>query len=294
MYLAGSHSVPGVAVLLGLIVALTYGTGDFFGGVSARRSTAAAVVVRSYTWSLAAMVLVLAVTRPATPLAHDLVLGAAVGLIGPIGIVLLYKGLATGRMSVVAPVTAVGASIVPVAWGLVTGERPSPLALLGVGAALVAVVLISGAPDHPDSLGPPTAATRDVLPLSVGSGLAFGTVYVLLGSTSDRAGIWPLVVARPISVALVTAGALATGRTLRPSHADRWTIAAAGLADLTANVVFLAAVHRGLLSIVAVVSSLYPASTVVLARVVLGERLHRVQLAGLALAVCGVMAMASG
>jgi drug/metabolite transporter (DMT)-like permease len=191
-------------------------------------------------------------------------------------------------------VTAVGASVVPVAWGLVTGERPSPIALVGVGAALVAVVLISGAPDHPDSLGPPTASTRQVLPVSIGSGLGFGTVYVLLGSTSNRAGIWPLLVARPISLAIVAGGALATGRSLHASRADRWTIAGAGLADIGANVVFLAAAHRGLLSIVAVVSSLYPASTVVLARVVLGERLHRLQLAGLALAACGVVAMASG
>jgi drug/metabolite transporter (DMT)-like permease len=283
-----------VPVLLGLVVALTYGTGDFFGGLSSRRSSAVAVVVRSYGWSLAAMALLLAVTRPAAPLAHDLLIGVAVGFIGPIGIVLLYKGLGSGRMSVVAPVTAVGASIVPVAWGLLTGERPSALALVGVAAALVAVVLISGAPDHPDSLGPATASTREVLPLAVGSGLAFGTVYVLLGSTSKDAGIWPLIVARPISIVLVGAGALLTGRSLQASRLDRWTIAAAGIADIVANVVFLAAAHRGLLSIVAVVSSLYPASTVVLARFVLGERLHRMQLVGLALAACGVMAMASG
>ena len=114
-------------VLLGLVVALTYGTGDFFGGLSSRRSPAVAVVVRSYGWSLATMALLLAVTRPAAPLAHDLLIGVAVGFIGPIGIVLLYKGLGSGRMSVVAPVTAVGASIVPVAWGLLTGERPSTL-----------------------------------------------------------------------------------------------------------------------------------------------------------------------
>ena len=119
-------------------------------------------------------------------------------------------------------------------------------------------------------------------------------MYVLLGSTSKDAGIWPLIVARPISIVLVGAGALLTGRSLRASPLDRWTIAAAGIADIVANVVFLAAAHRGLLSIVAVVSSLYPASTVVLARFVLGERLHRLQLAGLALAACGVMAMASG
>lgn len=281
-------------VLLGLVVALTYGTGDFFGGLSSRRSSAMAVVVRSYGWSIAAMLLVLAVTRPAAPLAHDLLLGVAIGFIGPIGLVLLYKGLGSGRMSVVAPVTAVGASIVPVGWGLLQGERPSAIALVGVVAALVAVVLISGAPDHPGSMGPSTATTREILPLAVGSGIAFGTVYVLLGSTSHRAGVWPLVAARPISLAVVAVGTLLTGRSLHATRADRWTIAAAGVADIAANVVFLAAAHRGLLSIVAVVSSLYPASTVVLARVVLGERLHRVQLAGLALAACGVMAMASG
>lgn len=281
-------------VLLGLVVALTYGTGDFLGGVSARRSSAVAVVVRSYSWSIAAMVLILLVTRPEAPLGRDLLLGCAMGVVGPIGIVLLYQGLSTGRMSVVAPVTAVGASMVPVTWGLIRGERPSVVALAGVAAALVAVVLISAAPDHPDSTGPATASTRKVLPLAIGSGLGFGTVYVLLGSTSKHAGIWPLVAARPISVTIVAAVALTSGRSLHGSRADRWTIAGAGLADIGANVVFLAAAHRGLLSIVAVVSSLYPASTVVLARVVLGERLHRLQVAGLALAACGVVAMASG
>ena len=106
--------------------------------------------------------------------------------------------------------------------------------------------------------------------------------------------IWPLVAARPIAMAIVAGSALATGRLLRANRADRWTIAAAGVADITANVVFLAATRRGLLSIVAVVSSLYPASTVALASIVLGERLHRTQLLGLALAACGVMAMAAG
>ncbi len=283
-----------MAVLLGLVVAATYGTGDFFGGISARRSSATAVVVASFAWSVGAMALLLAITRPAAPLARDLVLGLVIGLVSPVAIVLLYKGLATGRMSVVAPVTAVGASMVPVLWGLATGERPSWLAMAGVAAALVAVVLISGSPDHPDSLGPSTASTRRVMPLAVGAGLGFGTVYVLLGSTTNRAGIWPLLVARVLAICILAAATLATGRPLRAARADRRTIAVAGLADITANAVFVVAVHRGLLSIVAVVSSLYPASTVTLARVVLKERLHRTQLLGLALAACGVVAMAAG
>jgi drug/metabolite transporter (DMT)-like permease len=188
-------------------------------------------------------------------------------------------------------------------WGLATGERPSAVALAGVGVALVAVGLIAGAPTHQDH--PEDAA---VLPVSrvIGpaclSGLGFGAIFVLLGATSDHAGLWPLVVARPTAIALTVATlALVAWRRRRPlrpaivpARAAWPTLAVAGTFDITANATYLAATNRGLLSIVAVLSSLYPASTVVLARVVLGERLHRMQLAGLALAAAGIAAMATG
>lgn len=296
-----------MAVVLGLLVAIAYGSGDFFGGLAAKRTSAITVVVGSF--SIAAVLLVLAtagwylVGDPPTPTTKDLWLGAASGLIGPIALSLLYRGLAMGRMSVVAPVTAVVAAIVPLVWGLASGERPSAIALAGVAVALLAVALISGAPtheDHPEELA--VQPLSQVIPPALLSGLGFGAIFVLLGSTSTNSGLWPLLVARPIAVIATVSTAVLLARrsgalvrsSVLPASSALVFVAGAGTLDITANGIYLAASHTGLLSIVAVLSSLYPASTVVLARVVLGERLHRIQLAGLALAAAGIAGMAAG
>jgi len=215
---------------------------------------------------------------------------------------LLYRGLAMGRMSVVAPITAVVAAIVPLVWALVDGERPSAIALAGVVVALVAIVLVAAAPEHDEH--PEDAAVAPlgkVVPPAVASGLGFGALYVELGETSSHAGLWPLFVARPVAVAVTALAALLLVRRAgRPASAvvparTAWPyVAGAGVLDVTANGLYLAATNAGLLSIVAVLSSLYPAATVVLARVVLGERLHRVQVVGLVLAAAGIAAMAMG
>ncbi|HRW36275.1 MAG: EamA family transporter [Acidimicrobiales bacterium] len=296
-----------MAIVLGLLVALFYGSGDFFGGLASKRAASPTVVVGSFT--VAAVLLAVTtlgwavVGELPTPDGRDLWLGAASGVIGPISLALLYRGLASGRMSVVAPITAVVAAIVPLAWGLAVGERPSAVALGGVVVALVAVVLIAGAPAHEDH--PVDAAVlpvREVVGPAVLAGLGFGVIFILLGETSGHAGLWPLVVARPTAIVLTAAAlalvALRRGRPLGPSIVPAraaWpALSVAGTFDITANATYLAAANRGLLSIVAVLSSLYPAATVVLARLVLGERLHRVQLAGLALAAAGIAAIAAG
>lgn len=299
-----------MAVVLGLLVSLTYGSGDFFGGLAAKRARAGAVVLGSFALSTVLLAGATAVWwlvgNLPTPQGRDLALGAATGVVGPMALGLLYHGLAVGRMSVVAPVTAVLAALVPFAWGLATGDRPSALALAGVAGALVAVAFISGAPEHADTLREPGEAAlrtdRGVVAVAAGAGVGFGVVYVLLGSTTDHAGLWPLLVARPLSVVLAVA-ALATVARIRhrpvvqelgvPADA-RHLVAAAGVLDVGANAIYLAATRQGLLSIVAVLSSLYPAATVVLARVFLGERLHRQQVAGLVLAAAGVTAISLG
>ncbi|HEX2575608.1 MAG TPA: DMT family transporter [Aquihabitans sp.] len=297
-----------MAVALGLLVALFYGSGDFFGGLGSKRSTASAVVVGSFAISGVCLAVVTlgwaALGDPPTPAGRDLVLGAAAGVVGPVALGLLYRGLAIGRMAVVAPTTAVVAAVVPFAWGLLEGERPPPVAIVGVLVALVAVGLISAAPAHPDDAAPvPSSAPRGrgLVATALASGLGFGVIFVLLGSTTEDAGLWPLLVARPVAVAVAAAGLLwwarRRGTDPRPAlvpAAGSWAlVAATGVLDTTANGLYLAATQRGLLSIVAVLSSLYPASTVVLARVVLGERLHIAQVVGLALATAGVVAMAA-
>ena len=271
------------------MVAAAYGTADFLGGFASKRTTAAAVVVFSQAVGLAIMVAIVALDSQSEPTPRAFLFGAMAGTVGSVGILLLYSGLAMGRMSVVAPATAVGAALVPVAWGLTEGERPSLFALVGAALAIVAIVLISRAA-HDDT----SDAGVGGLDRGIGAGLAFGIVFVALSETPRGSGMWPLVAGRATSVVLVTLAALVVGWRLRPEPGDRKAILAAGVFDTTANALYLLAVRRGLLSLVAVLSSLYPAATVVLARAVLHERISRPQLAGLVLAATGVALIAKG
>lgn len=294
-----------MAVVLGLLVALTYGSGDFFGGIAASRTKPSSVVLGSFAISATCLLVVTAgwaiVGTLPHPSAHDLWLGVAAGCVGPVAVGFLYRGLALGRMSVVAPVTAVVAAVVPFGWGLLHGERPSAVALVGAGVALVAVALISGAPTHPDDLTTAGGTSPALLATAVVAGLGFGVIFILFGSVGDDAGLWPILAARLVAVAgmgtLLVGWHRARGRAARPwviPAAGSWApVAGAGVLDITANALYLAAAQRGLLSLVAVLSSLYPASTVVLARLVLGERLHRIQVVGLVLAAAGVAAIAA-
>lgn len=295
-----------MAIVLGLLVALFYGAGDFFGGLAAKRTPAVTVVLGSFALSAALVAVTLGgwslLGDPPTPAGTDLWLGVGVGLVGPLAVSLLYRGLAMGRMSVVAPITAVVAAIVPLGWALVDGERPSAVALAGVAVALLSIALVAGAPEHDDHPDDAAAAPlAQVVPPAVASGLGFGALFVMLSETSADAGLWPLLTARPVAVVVTALAALLLARragqgpaAIIPARAAWPAVAGAGVLDVTANAIYLAATNSGLLSIVAVLSSLYPAATVLLARLVLGERLHRVQVAGLALAAGGIAAMATG
>ena len=280
-----------MAVLLGVLVALSYGAGDFLGGLATRAQAVTTVVAASQASAL--VLLVIGVPLRGSPLGwDDLGLGALAGGIGVVGILLLYQGLATGAMGVVAPVTAVGAAVVPLVVGLATGERPAPLALLGALVALAAVVLVaSGHEEAPDA--PPRSNGRSPMLLAVGAGTAFGLVFVLLGATDEASGFWPLLGGRIVSVTLVCLWLVRSRTPFVPRAGTRLVVVGAGLLDVTANGLYLLAVREGLLSVVAVLSSLYPAATVVLARVVLGERLRPAQLAGLGLGLAGVTLIAA-
>lgn len=293
-----------MALVLGLAVALTYGTADFFGGLATKANAAFVVVAVSQAWGLVVLAAAGAALGIGDPSGADLVLGGATGAAGLAGVGLLYRALAAGAMGKVAPVTAVGAAVLPVGWGLATGERPGPVALAGVVVALVAVsVVAGGGPAGQGAAGSGSAgsgpagaagAGRGPLVLAAGAGGAFGVLFILLAATSDASGLAPLVAARAVSVALVVATAALTRRSLRVAPGTGATVAGAGLLDMAANVLFLLAARRGLLSLVAVLASLYPAATTVLARVVLGERLSRGQLAGIALALAGLVLIAGG
>lgn len=278
-------------MVLGLAVAATYGAADFCGGLASKRATAWSVVLASQYVGFAAVALLVLVDGAPRPPGADLLLGVAASCAGVIGVGLLYFGLARGPMGVVAPITAVGSAVVPSTWGLVQGERPGVLALAGVAVALVAVVLISRTPGGRDDPARPAGTT---LAAAVGAGGAFGVFFVFLSHTGDESGFWPIFSGRVASTTALLVVLALLARPLLPRGAAPGVVVLAGLFDVGANALFLLASREGLLALVAVLASLYPAATVVLARALLAERLQRHQLLGLVAALVGVALITGG
>jgi uncharacterized membrane protein len=282
------------AAVLAILSAATFGAADFLGGLAARRaSTIAAVVV-----SQAAGLILLAVLLPLLPTADvttvDMAWGAAAGLAGGVGVAWLYRALAIGTMSIVAPVTALLAVIVPVSAGLIFGERLTMMTSAGVGLAIAAIVLVSQVATEAGSRSAGPTDARAALRLAIMSGIAIGLFLVALERTRTEAGLWPLVAARAVSISLF----VAIGRMRREPvllHGRVATIAiTGGVLDMLANVLYLVAVRSGQLSVVATLTSLYPASTAILARVVLAERMSTVQIVGVLAAVLATVLIVAG
>src|SRR5919204_2817345 len=266
-----------MAVALGVLVALGFGSADFLGGFTSQRLHTVTVLLVSQAFGLAAAVVLVVALRDAAPDAHVFVLSAIAGVVGVAALWLLFRGLAVGRMSIVAPLSAVGSGVLPVAWGLLRGEPPTVLALVGVALALIAVVIIGRGAEH-DAV--PSVPPAQELALGIGSGVGFGIVLILFSESATDSGMWPLLIARCVSVPLLVALAFVLGRPARVPAAELPPVAGAGLFDVGANAMVLLAVRRGLLSLVAPVAALYPATTVVLARVILRERIGRQRAGG--------------
>ncbi len=277
-----------MSLLLGLLVAASFGTGDFFGGLSSRRLPTLVVLAVAQSCALVGAVVV-ALLAGGSPSGADLLTGAVAGLLNVAAVGCLYRGLAVGRIGVVAPIAAVIGAVIPVAWGLATGERPGVLALVGVALAVGAAGLIST--DAEESEGGPD---RRALLLAVGAGVGFGSSFVCFALTAHDSGAWPVLTARVAAVIGVGLVLLVT-RT-RPTWAPGpgGQAVAAGLLDVTATALLLVAVRSGLAAVVAPVASLAPGFTVAHARWYLHERAGRLQVVGLAVALVGLALIASG
>lgn len=276
-----------MSYLLALCAAALYGAADFAGGLSTRRAGTTQVVVASQACGLVLLALALLVLPAASPTRADLLWGVVAGLTGGIGVGLLYRGLAIGTMAVVAPTTAVCAVVIPVVASFALGERPAPLALAGIALGVVSIILISRPRTTTDAeRGRADAA---VIGTALASGVAIGCFLLALARTRTEAGMWPLLVSRTVSVSLFTAIAIATEQTLRmPAPVFRLALVA-GVGDIVANALYLVAARMGPLSGVVTLSALYPASTVLLARVVLDERLAPWQIVGVAAALVAIL-----
>lgn len=274
-----------MAVILALTSAAVYGAADFLGGLASRKTSVFGVVALSQVVGLAALLALLPWLGGPVD-GTDLAWGVAAGVAGASGLVLFFRTLARGVMSVIAPVTAVTSAAVPVLVGLLGGNRIGLWAAAGIALALAAVVLVSAE----DGMSALRAARPASLAPALAAGTAFGFFFVLLDRTSEEAGVTPLVAARMASVALVVVLALATRQSLRVTRPALPLVALSGVGDMTANALFLLATQQdGQLAITGVLASLYPVSTVMLAQVLLRERLAGAQVAGLGTAVAAIV-----
>jgi drug/metabolite transporter (DMT)-like permease len=281
-----------IAIVLAALSGVVWGTGDFAGGKATQRTSSLISTVFSKAASVPLLLVYLAVLRmPLRP--ATLGWGALAGLFGMMGMIVFYRALSAGAMSVVAPVSAVTSALVPLAVGLVIERPPGVQALVGVGCAVAAIALVSMAPRAEGSV-----VTPRLIGLALVAGLGFGLFFVWLSragaAAGGHAGLWPILAAH--TAALAFGGILLLrGRVrLRVESRVTWTwIVIAGVFDMTANVLYLLAVQGGLLSIVAPIASLYPVSTVLLAMLVDRERLRPIQLAGLGLAATALVLVAS-
>jgi drug/metabolite transporter (DMT)-like permease len=280
-----------VAVVLGVLVAIAFGTGDFLGGRTTNKASVIGTLVVSLAASVVGAALLIAVTE-ATVTAHDVALGACAGAVNVIGLGLLYQGLARHAAGVVAPIAAVVGAVVPVTWGLLQGERPSVVAFTGVLLAISAGALIGrGASESEGQWGGGAA-------IATLAGVALGISFVLFAESSDDSGMWPVFAARSTAALLVWSlalGLLARDRPSRvPAGRMRAVAAAAGLLDVAATALLLLAVRRGLTVVVAPIAALAPGFTVLLAWALLGEKLARTQRIGIVAALAGLALVSVG
>lgn len=279
------------AAVLALLAAAGFGASDFSGGLAARRVPALRVVLVSYPVALVVLG-VLAVGMGGPILAGAVGWGLASGVALGLGGWWFYAALGAGPISVVSPVTAVLTAGVPVLIGVIQGERPGPVAAGGIALALLAVALVSRETSDEDVR--PHRFTRKVAWLTVGSGVAFGLDFVFIHEVPADSGLWPLAFARVAAAVLVFAAATGARELRLPAGGPLTLAVLAGLADAAANIAMLLALRGSALALPSVLISLFPAVTVVLAIVVLRERVYRGQVLGMALAVASVAMITAG
>ncbi|RKT85254.1 EamA-like transporter family protein [Saccharopolyspora antimicrobica] len=275
-----------IALLLALGSSLAYGCADFLGGVGARKAHVLRTVMIAAPASLVVELLLWPLLGASFSTAA-IGWGAASGVASTAAFVLLYRTLAIGPMNVLSPVTALVSAVLPVGAGLLQGEHLAAAGLVGLPLALAAVVLVSAGPGAGSA-----RPSRTALLLALGAGAAIALQLIFLHQAPSDSGVAPLIVGRAVSSAITLTAAALLHRRLGPERPAYAISATAGALDSVANLLFLLAARSGNLAVVAVVVALYPAGTVLLARGVLAERIHRGQLLGLGTAAVAVSLLA--
>lgn len=273
------------AVVFGLASALSWGAGDFSGGLATKRAPVFGVLAIGHTVGLLLLIVLALVWGEPLPSAADLGWGLVAGLAGAVGLAALYRALAIGQMGMVAPLSAVLTAALPALFGVLSDGLPGARTLAGFGLALLAIWLVAG-----------TGAARrarDGLGLAVLAGCAFGLFFILVHRAGATAVFWPLVAARIGSLGLVLPIAIGRRQLLGPDRRLLVPVLLSGALDVAGNACFVLAGQAGRLDVAAILASLYPASTVLLAALLLGERVLRVQVAGIVAALAAIVLIAT-
>lgn len=271
--------------LLGLAAALAWGAGDFTGGVATKRAGAFAVVIGAEVVGLAVLLALALLTGEPLPQARHLLMAAAAGAAGGFGLTLLYRALASGQMSVAAPVSAVLAAAIPVLVNAAGQGLPEPLVLAGLLLALVAIGLIA----RGEGGGQPARLRLEHLRLPLLAGVVFGMFFVLLHQASQETLFWPIIATRSASIVFLLGFAGLSRQPWRPPRRLWPVIALCGLLDTAGNGLYVLSGQIGRLDVAAVLSSLYPAATVALAWLLLKERITRLQMVGVFSALLAIV-----
>jgi drug/metabolite transporter (DMT)-like permease len=276
-----------VAILFALLAAGFSGAGDFLGGLASRFGRVLPVVAASHVAGFFTAILV-SVLIPGDPIGADFAWGAMAGIAGALAVLALYTGFTRSQVAVVSPVAAVGAAATGVVFAIITGERPSAPQAAGVLLGMLAIYLISRSPVDRNE------TTLTGLGFGALAGLGFGSMLVFLSLVSDDSGIWPLVPARGAGFVLLYLIAWRTSDTLLPHRSSLAPLIGAGALTIVGNGSFILAIQRGSLATVAVLASMFPATTVLLARIFFKERLSTIRLIGLVGALVAVGLIAAG
>jgi drug/metabolite transporter (DMT)-like permease len=279
-----------LGLALGLTSSLCWGISDFVGGISARRLPLLFVMVSSQAVGLVLVIVVLAVRGTGAPDLVHLLPAAGGGLAGVAALTGFYRALAIGTMSVVAPIAATGVAV-PVVVGIARGDRPAGIQLIGILTAVIGVVLACR--EHGPGIEA-RAASRASVALALLAALGFGCYFVGVQSSARYDALWALLASRAAGLTMLVLAAAARGGITGARPERLWPLAVMGVLDVLATALYALATRHGLLSVVSVTASLYPLATVVLARVVLGERVRRIQEFGIAAALTGVVLIAAG
>lgn len=274
-----------MAAICGLASSLAWGAGDFAGGLASRRGNTLSVVLFSQLIGGLLLTLLALVYAPTVPPLRHLAYGALAGIFGVLGLTGLYRGLAQGRMGLVAPLSAVVTALVPLTFSFIIEGFPGTLRMTGFAVAVAAVWFLAS----PGSMG---SIEAQEIRLALLAGLGFGLFFIFMDQASDQAVLWPLVAARGAAIGVMSAILAFTRQLASPPGGQLFFIALAGILDTAGNAAFGMAAHLGRLDIAAILASLYPATTVILARLVFKERLGRQQWVGVGAAGIALLLLA--